>query len=178
MMLFVRQLPMLWKLLQPIVFKILAHFGHGLMYYMCRQKACTDPLTVSGSRTHRGLWNCHCFCEFMSKWINLCYTPFQANVKIIQTARVWHTCGQSPLHYWALLRRFAAFFQPTQLNYPSSKRLETLDILMPKGKKILCRKNHYILCRVKFNYLNIHISLLLSIVTTHLKIEAGLGVGQ
>lgn len=125
---------------QPIVFKILAHFGHSLMYFMCRQKACKDPLTVSFSRTRRGLWNCYCFCEFISKWINLCYNPLQANVEIFQTARVCHPCGQSTHHYWALLRRFAAFFQLTQLNYPSSKSLETLDILMPKEEKIAMQK--------------------------------------
>ena len=84
---------------QPIVFKIMAHFGHSLMYFMCRQKACTDPLTVSFSRTWRGLWNCYCFCEFISKWINLCYNPFQANVEIFQTARVCQPCGQSTHHY-------------------------------------------------------------------------------
>ena len=58
-----------------------------------------------------------------------------------------------------------------------------------KKKRSLSRNNHQakknltcdtnILCRVKSHYLNIHISLLLSImvVMTHLKIKADFGVG-
>lgn len=40
---------LLWKFLQPIVFKILAHFWHGLMYYKSRHKSMHGPL---------GCWIC------------------------------------------------------------------------------------------------------------------------
>lgn len=50
---------MLWELLQLTAFKIPAHFGHGLMYYKCRQKACSGLLSaglVPVPSTCRGLW--------------------------------------------------------------------------------------------------------------------------
>lgn len=39
----------LWELLQPITFYILAHLGYGLRYYKCNQKACMGPFPAGFS---------------------------------------------------------------------------------------------------------------------------------
>ena len=96
----------LWEFLQPIAFKILAHFGYGLIYYKCRWKVCVALFAArfSSSSHHVG------DCEFLPLlWVypqrnSLCYTPLRATMELYGMPTEWHPCSLSPWHCWALPR--------------------------------------------------------------------------
>ena len=61
--------PVLWELLQPIDFKILAHCGHGLMYFNC-MKAYVTLFSAgfgSSSQCTQRTVDHYPYCEFIPK---------------------------------------------------------------------------------------------------------------
>ena len=94
---------LLWEFLQPIAFKILAHFGHGHMYYNCRCQGCVDLLAAGFSSSYQNTQRtvgCYSFCEFIPQVnkpllysiLGYCGTLLYANTQPLSLS----------LHHWIM----------------------------------------------------------------------------